>query len=203
MAEITSSAVGKGSSPVRTRRMSTKVDFTAMVDLAFLLITFFMLTTQLMKSNIMPIVMPENERIDEANDVKQSQVLTLILGDKDKVYFYEGINEARLDSTDFSANGLRRVILDKKGRVNTQFGEEEINDPKHPGTRKSVSKLYVIIKATKASRYKNVVDAFDEMKICDVARYAMLAVSKDEEAFIRNPAAGLHLTVEEQMNYER
>ncbi len=203
MAEITSSAVGMRSPLARTRRMSTKVDFTAMVDLAFLLITFFMLTTQLMKSNIMPIVMPENEHIDDENNVKHSQVLTLILGDNDKVYFYEGINDVHLDSTDFSSNGIRRVVLDKKDRVNAHLGEEEIDDPKRPGARKSVSKLYVIIKATKASRYKNVVDPFDEMKICEVARYAMLAISPNEEDFIRNPAAGLHFTVEEQMRANR
>lgn len=186
---------------VRSKKMSTKVDFTAMVDLAFLLITFFMLTTTLAKPNIMPIIMPETKDIkkDDLEATKESQVLTLLLGANDKVYFYEGINDAKLDSTDYSAEGIRRVILDKKDRVKTQWGEDERDDPKNPGQKKIDSKLNVIIKPTKESRYKNLVDAFDEMKICNVARYVMLEVSKQEEDFIKNPAAGLKFSVDAQL----
>lgn len=186
---------------VRSKKMSTKVDFTAMVDLAFLLITFFMLTTTLAKPNIMPIIMPETKDIkkDDLEATKESQVLTLLLGANDKVYFYEGINDAKLDSTDYSAEGIRRVILDKKDRVKAQWGEDERDDAKNPGQKKLDSKLNVIIKPTKESRYKNLVDAFDEMKICNVARYVMLEVSKQEEDFIKNPAAGLKFSVDAQL----
>jgi len=193
---------GKKDGKVRSKKMSTKVDFTAMVDLAFLLITFFMLTTTLAKPNIMPIIMPEKKDLNEKDleATKESQVLTLLLGANDKVYFYEGITDAKLDSTDYSAEGMRKVILDKKDRVKTQWGEEEKDDPKNPGQKKMSSKLNVIIKPTKESRYKNLVDAFDEMKICNVARYVMLDISKQEEDFITNPAAGLKFSVDEQLN---
>lgn len=193
---------GKKDGKVRSKKMSTKVDFTAMVDLAFLLITFFMLTTTLAKPNIMPIIMPEKKDLNEKDleATKESQVLTLLLGANDKVYFYEGITDAKLDSTDYSAEGMRKVILDKKDRVKTQWGEEEKDDPKNPGQKKMSSKLNVIIKPTKESRYKNLVDAFDEMKICNVARYVMLDISKQEEDFIKNPAAGLKFSVDEQLN---
>lgn len=185
----------------RSKKMSTKVDFTAMVDLAFLLITFFMLTTTLAKPNIMPIIMPEKKDIDEKDleATKESQVLTLLLGANDKVYYYEGITDAKLDSTDYSAEGMRKVILDKKDRVKAQFGEDEKDDPKNPGQKKIDSKINVVIKPTKDSRYKNLVDAFDEMKICNVARYVMLDISKQEEDFIKNPAAGLKFSVEDQL----
>lgn len=193
---------GKKDGKVRSKKMSTKVDFTAMVDLAFLLITFFMLTTTLAKPNIMPIIMPEKKDLNEKDleATKESQVLTLLLGANDKVYYYEGITDAKLDSTDYSAEGMRKVILDKKDRVKTQWGEEEKDDPKNPGQKKMSSKLNVIIKPTKESRYKNLVDAFDEMKICNVARYVMLDISKQEEDFITNPAAGLKFSVDEQLN---
>ena len=176
------------------------LDMTPMVDLAFLLITFFMLTTTLAKPQIMPVVMPEKDLDKEDLEAtKESQVLTLLLGANDKVYYYEGITDAKLDSTDYSAEGLRKVILDKKDRVQKQWGDMERDDPKNPGQKKKVSKLNVIIKPTKESRYKNLVDAFDEMKITNVALYVLLDISKQEEDFILNPAGGLKFSVEEQV----
>jgi biopolymer transport protein ExbD len=202
MAEIQEQGGGGGKDgKARSKKMSTKVDLTAMVDLAFLLITFFMLTTTLSKPNIMPIIMPEKKDINEEDleATKESQVLTLLLGGNDKVYFYEGITNAVLDSTDYSAEGLRAKILDKKDRVKAEWGEDEKDDPKNPGQKKMVSKLNVIIKPTKESRYKNLVDTFDEMKICNIGRYVMLDISTQEENFIKNPAGGLQFSAEDQL----
>jgi len=203
MAEIQTADSGarkKGGGKVRSKKMSTRVDLTPMVDLAFLLITFFMLTTTLAKPQIMPVVMPEKDvDKEDLEATKESQVLTLLLGADDKVYYYEGITDAKLDSTDYSAEGLRKVILDKKDRVQKQWGDMERDDPKNPGQKKKVSKLNVIIKPTKESRYKNLVDAFDEMKITNVALYVLLDISKQEEDFIQNPAAGLKFSAEEQV----
>jgi biopolymer transport protein ExbD len=201
MAEIQSADSGgkKKGGKVRSKKMSTKIDFTPMVDLGFLLITFFMLTTTLAKPNIMPVVMPDKKvKEEEMQATKESQVLTLLLGANDKVYYYQGLTDAKLDSTDYSAEGLRKVILDNKDRVKGLVGEEEKDDMKNPGQKKMVSKLNVIIKPTKESRYKNLVDAFDEMKITNVALYVLLEISKQEEEFIKNPAAGLKFSVEEQ-----
>jgi biopolymer transport protein ExbD len=201
MAEIQEQGGGGKDGKARSKKMSTKVDLTAMVDLAFLLITFFMLTTTLSKPNIMPIIMPEKKDINEEDleATKESQVLTLLLGGNDKVYFYEEITNAVLDSTDYSAEGLRAKILDKKDRVKAEWGEDEKDDPKNPGQKKMVSKLNVIIKPTKESRYKNLVDTFDEMKICNIGRYVMLDISTQEENFIKNPAGGLQFSVEDQL----
>lgn len=201
MAEMQTADSGarKKGGKVRSKKMSTRVDLTPMVDLAFLLITFFMLTTTLAKPTIMPVVMPEKDVDDEdLQATKESQVLTLILGADDKVYYYEGITDAKLDSTDYSAEGLRRVILDKKTRVKNQWGDMEKDDPKNPGEKKIYSKLNVIIKPTEESRYKNIVDAFDEMKITNVALYVLLDISEQEKEFIKNPAGGLKFSIEEQ-----
>lgn len=201
MAEMQTADSGarKKGGKVRSKKMSTRVDLTPMVDLGFLLITFFMLTTTLAKPQIMPVVMPEKDvKEEDLQATKESQVLTLLLGPDDKVYYYEGITDAKLDSTDYSAEGLRKVILDKKDRVKQQWGETEKDDPKNPGKKKLISKLNVIIKPTKESRYKNVVDAFDEMKITNVSLYVLLDISQQEEDFIKNPAGGLHFSVEEQ-----
>ena len=203
MAEMQTAESGgskkKGGKKVRSKKMSTRVDLTPMVDLGFLLITFFMLTTTLAKPQIMALVMPEKDiKKEDIEPVKESKVLTLLLGAKDKVYWYEGITDAKLDSTDYSAEGLRQVILNKKDKVKAQFGEEDYEDFKTKEPRKG-SFINVIIKPTKDARYKNLVDALDEMAICKVRYYVILDVSELELEFIKNPAGGLKFNVEEQI----
>ncbi|MBL7803947.1 MAG: biopolymer transporter ExbD [Saprospiraceae bacterium] len=178
--------------------MSTRIDFTPMVDLGFLLITFFMLTTTLAKPQIMALVMPEKDvKVKDLEPVKESKVLTLLLGANDKVYWYEGITKPTLDSTDYSAEGLRKVILNKMEKVNQQFGMDEYEDAKTK-EKKQGSFITVLIKPTKEARYKNLVDALDEMAITKVRYYVILDVSPAEETFIKNPAAGLDFNPEAQ-----
>ncbi|GAB4495526.1 MAG: biopolymer transporter ExbD [Saprospiraceae bacterium] len=170
-----------------------------MVDLGFLLITFFMLTTTLAKPQVMALVMPEKDiKKEDIEPVKESKVLTLLLGANDKVYWYEGITDAKLDSTDYSAEGLRKVILNKMEKVKNQFGLEDYEDFKTKEPKKG-SFINVIIKPTAESRYKNLVDALDEMAICKVRYYVILDVSDVEKEFIKNPAGGLKFNVEEQI----
>lgn len=205
MAEIAQDGGGghKKGGKVRSKKMSTRIDFTPMVDLGFLLITFFMLTTTLAKPQIMALVMPEKDiKKEDIEPVKESKVLTLLLGGNDKVYWYEGITDAKLDSTDYSAEGVRKVILNKMDKVKAQFGEETYKKKNKEGVeeeRKDGSYINVIIKATKDARYKNLVDALDEMAICKVRYYVILDVSPLEEAFIKNPAGGLKFNVDEQV----
>ena len=186
---------GKG----QPKKMSTRVDLTPMVDLGFLLITFFMLTTTLAKPQIMALVMPDKEpEIDKLNQVKEGKVLTLLLGANNKVYWYEGITEAKLDSTDYSSGGLRKVILAKMDKVKATYGVENYKDVKTKEDRQG-SFINVIIKPTNESRYKNLVDALDEMTITHVRYYVILDVSELEERFIKNPADRLNFTPEKQV----
>ncbi|MBK7937482.1 MAG: biopolymer transporter ExbD [Lewinellaceae bacterium] len=203
MAEMQTAESGgskkKGGKKVRSKKMSTRVDLTPMVDLGFLLITFFMLTTTLAKPQIMALVMPEKDiKKEDIEPVKESKVLTLLLGANDKVYWYEGITDAKLDSTNYAAEGLRQVILNKKDKVKGQFGEEDYEDFKTKEPRKG-SFINVIIKPTKEAKYKNLVDALDEMAICKVRYYVILDVSELELEFMKNPAGGLKFNVEEQI----
>lgn len=170
-----------------------------MVDLGFLLITFFMLTTILSKPQVMPVVWPDKGPVDDPPELGNRQVLTLLLGANDKVYWYEGITNARLDSTNYDATGLRRVLLEKKTAVDHAFGLRTRSVPGTDGKTKPVSSLAVLIKATPDARYKNVVDVFDEMKICGIDHYVMLDISPQETAFIRNPAGGLVFTEAQQV----
>ena len=195
MAEVQASA-GKPPSKIRSKKMSTRVDLTPMVDLGFLLITFFMLTTTLAKPQVMALAMPDKEPADPA-EIAQSKVLTLLLGADDKVYWYEGIDDAELDSTSYSAEGLRQVILDKMSRVQTKHGLENYRDLKTQALKKG-SHLKVLIKPTLGSRFQNLVDALDEMAVCRVRYYMVLNISEQEEDFIKNPANGLNFSAAEQ-----
>jgi biopolymer transport protein ExbD len=133
------------------KKVSTKVDMTPMVDLAFLLITFFMLTTTFSKPKAMEVNMPDKVTDDKIDVVKvpESLTTTFVLGEKDIIYYYSGKDNPNVSQTDYSDGGLRRVVLnDIKTKV-AQFGKDPI----------------YIIKASKGSRYKNVVDMLDEMAI--------------------------------------
>lgn len=184
---------------VRSRKMSTRIDFTPMVDLGFLLITFFMLTTALSKPQIMAMVMPDKKATSEAGE---SKVLTLLLGENDKIYWYEGITDAKLDSTDYDNTGLRKVILDKMSKLEATSGLEFYKDTR-TNTERTGSKLQVIIKATATSRYRNLVDVLDEMAICKVRYYVIMDISKVEEDFIINPAGGLNFSTQAQIDAAR
>lgn len=175
------SSHGNPVKPIRANRISTRIDFTPMVDLGFLLITFFMLTTALTKPNVMPMVMPKTGELSEP--LKASKALTLLLGDGDKIYWYEGLEMAQMDSTSFDAAGLRKLILDKKNRVDAQWGLESFTDSK-TGASRNGSFLSVIIKASKHARYKNLIDALDEMAICQVRYYCLLDITAEEASLL-------------------
>jgi biopolymer transport protein ExbD len=166
MADIDSSqgsAAGRhGKGKVRGKKISTRVDLTPMVDLAFLLISFFMLTTTLAKPVSLKLNMPQKPKTEEKKeDVKASQVLNIILDENDVIWYYEGLDvEGNLKKTNFGAEGIRKVILGKQEKVGKIFG-----DPK--------KKTIVLIKTTKDARYKNMVDILDEMDITGSEVFAL------------------------------
>ncbi len=174
MSEIASAeggGKGKGAGKGR-KKSSTRVDMTPMVDLGFLLITFFMLTTTLSKQQIMQLNMPDkNEKKPEDRpDVKESQALTLLLGEDDKVFWYttkDGVPE--FHETNFNPTaGIRQVLLEKN---------------------KKVKDLVVVIKAMDKSKYINVVDIIDEMHISKTERYALVDITKEDEILVKKQLA--------------
>ena len=103
----------------RSKKSSTRVDFTPMVDLGFLLITFFMLATTLNKPQTMEIALPSKDKLSEEDQtkVKASRAITILLGKDNKVFYYEGTRENGVDpalhQTDFSPTGLRQYLIRK------------------------------------------------------------------------------------------
>ncbi len=164
MAEI-SQGGGKKDAKVRSKKTSTKIDMTPMVDLAFLLLTFFVMTTTLNKPQTMEINMPEEVKEgDTPPPVNEKKVLTIILGDDDKVYWYIGMTDPIVEVTNFSDEGIRKILLKKNAEID---------------------KMVVLIKATDESRYKNMVDILDEMNITNMKRYVLVDITPVDKELIK------------------
>jgi biopolymer transport protein ExbD len=193
MAEI-ASYHKKGTQKRRSRKLSTRVDFTPMVDLGFLLITFFMLATTLNKPQTMEIALPSKERAagEEPSNIKASRAITILLGKDNLVYYYEGTKENEVDpdliKTNFSPTGLRRFLLKRNYEVmakirtlraeneKKKYSEKEFEE-KLSAIKKEKSAPIVLIKATDDSVYRSLIDALDEMAICNIDRYAIMDIT--------------------------
>lgn len=160
MAQLDTGGGGNKDGKVRSKKLTTKIDMTPMVDLGFLLLTFFMLATSFNKPQVMEIMMPEKPEKEEQQPlVNENKVLSVVLGEDDVVYYYTGIKDPEIHETDYSKDGLRQVLQQKKA---------------------SIPDLVVLIKPLKTARYKNIVDIFDEMNITQIATYAMVDITDYE-----------------------
>ena len=173
MAELNQDSGKKGKGgKVRSKKNGGKVDLTAMVDLAFLLITFFMLTTSLNKPQAMDVAMPDkNVETDKQTDVDvdEHRSVTLVLGSDDKLIWYQGDVKSPKQGPeviDYSKEGLRTVLLRMKDLVPKQAGGKDI---------------IVVIRPSEQSVTRNIIDALDEMKIVDIKRYMISNRIMNEE----------------------
>ena len=203
MAEIQESGNKKGGKS-KQKKMTVRVDFTPMVDMNMLLITFFMLCTSLSKPQTMEISMPSNDKDiteEQQSKVKASQAITLLLGEGDKLYYYEGEpnykDYSSLKETTYKPDGLREMLL-KRNRA----AVKEVNELKQQKLdlkisqedyEKQLSEIKsgkdtptVIIKATDDASYKNLIDALDEMQICDIGKYVITQIADADQFLMKN-----------------
>ena len=166
MAEMDTSSGGghkKGPGVKKGKKLSTRVDLTPMVDLGFLLITFFIFTTTMSQPTAMRLYLPKDtDKPEEQNKVKASGALSLMLGKNNGVFYYEG--ELLPDGSNFKSSNfkdIRQVIIDKKKSTKPDD-------------------FVVVIKPGPESTYKNTVDMLDEMTINDVKRYALVDIFDQE-----------------------
>jgi biopolymer transport protein ExbD len=181
----------KGPGVKKAKKLSTHLDMTPMVDLGFLLITFFIFTTTMSSPTTMELYMPKDtDKDDEQNKAKESGALTIMLSKDNHVYYYEG--QLKEDASNFlSTNfaGIRKVIIDKKKAVieahQHDAGCEKIW-AKNGGDKKSCldKDLVVVIKPGELATYKNTVDILDEMTITNIKRYAMVDLFEAEKTLI-------------------
>lgn len=179
MAELNTGGDDKKGKKVRSKKQNTGVDLTAMVDLAFLLITFFMLTTSLSKPQSMDLTMPDKNNVsnEEKVDSKESRTMTILLGKDKKLKYYMGRFEDPYNGegpTDqsYGKDGIRKVILQKMANLKAQGFEGKDG-------------LVVLIKATDEATYTNMIDILDEMSITGVKIYMISDITDAEKEIMQ------------------
>ena len=158
----------KGPGVKKAKKLSTRVDMTPMVDLGFLLITFFIFTTTMSEPTAMRLFLPKDtEKPEEQNKIKASGALSIMLAKNNTIYYYEG--ELLPDGSNFKSTNfkdIRDVIINKRRST----------DPKD---------FVVVIKPSSEATYKNTVDMLDEMTINVVKRFAIVDIFPEENQLIK------------------
>ena len=185
----------------KQKKKHLRVDFTPMVDMNMLLITFFMFCTTLLKPQTMNINMPSKDKVDtdQANKARESTAVTLLLGANDELYYYLGMIDEKgaayddpdfLVTSDYGVNGLRQLLLEKnKGTYeliqelkvklkNLEIKDEDFYEQSKEIQEKAMKETKIaptiMIKPSEMSSYKNLVDALDEMLVCNIGAYAIV-----------------------------
>jgi biopolymer transport protein ExbD len=207
MAEIIQEEKGKGGKR-KQKKHPPHIDMTPMVDLMCLLITFFMLTTAFSKAKIMEINLPEKIKDptkQEAPKISASRTLNIILGPDNRLFWYPGNvkpeefnNLPPIMETDYSANGIRQMLLDRNRTLARRIKEKNdlyiqgklnITQDSLQGDIRALKRdddtgPIVLIKAYKKANYGNFVDILDEMNICGIARYTFMDIFWYEEKMV-------------------
>ena len=163
--------------------MSVRVDFTPMVDMNML---------------------PSNDKDiteEQQSKVKASQAITLLLGGNDKLYYYEGEPDYKdytsLKETTYQPDGLRAMLLKrnrnavakvnelKRQKLDLKISEDEYTK-KVAEIKSGKETPTVIIKATDDASYENLIDALDEMQICNIGKYVITDMADADKFLMKN-----------------
>ncbi|MBM3412131.1 MAG: biopolymer transporter ExbD [Bacteroidetes bacterium] len=186
----------KGPGVKKAKKLSTRVDMTPMVDLGFLLITFFVFTATMSSPTTLDLNMPKDiKKQEDQTEVKESSVLTVMLGKADQVYYYEGKLVVDATGNNFKQTtfkGIRDIIVNKKKEVMDRYYQRPDRECEAKATAagKPVSNcadkdFVVIIKPSNDATYRNTVDILDEMTINQVRTYAMVKIADVEYELIK------------------
>ncbi len=159
MAAIETISKTKNQHGKKLNKKSTRVDLTPMVDLGFLLLTFFVFTTVLSTPTAMHVITPNDKNDTIKNVVCETCVLTVMLDKENKIFYYEGMpeNNPAVKVTDFTTEGIRKILLQKLAAVKLAKG--------------TADDMVLIIKPGDGSAFKNFVDIADEVTINNIRHY--------------------------------
>ncbi|MDR0505799.1 MAG: biopolymer transporter ExbD [Dysgonamonadaceae bacterium] len=223
MAEVQANDHGNEGGKNKQKKQTLRVDFTPMVDMNMLLITFFMFCTTLLKPQTMNLSMPSKDKPIEGNEnkVRESGAVTLLLGTDNEIYYYFGMlkdevyqDTTFLKQTAYGADGIRKILLEKNTgtyekiqELKVQLHNKEIPDSifkkKTNEIQDEAMKVLkiaptVMIKPTDFSSYKNMVDALDEMVVCNIGTYAVMdLVDGDRYLLYKKTNNPIYLTEEQ------
>jgi len=184
----------------RAKKQSTRVDMTPMVDLAFLLLTFFVLTSTFSKPKVLRMIFPE--KLDKQDNVKTPEVkdgLTSLLTSDNKIYHYRGSigkltqEKKELEVTDYSKDGLRKLLTDYNYSLLIKLQEIQKKMDKLPEAdtasknkleneareAQRASKQIILVKNDVGASYRNMIDLMDEFMITQIAKYYVIDEGMD------------------------
>ena len=197
---------GKGKS--KQKKMNARVDFTPMVDMIMLLVTFFMLCTTLLKPQTMEISMPSDKddlKDEQKNQAKASEAITILIDGDNTIYYFEGKpEEATLMPTTYGKAGIRaelqkknQVAKKKADALKLEFSTKERNEETKAEYQKRLSEIKsakgtptVVIKASDKATYLNLIDVLDEMQICNIGKYVIDKFTDFDQSMIDGAKKG-------------
>lgn len=207
--------MAKSKDTSKQKKINVRVDFTPMVDMMMLLITFFMLCTSLAKPQTMELSMPSNDKniTDQDKSVtKASYTITVYVAGNNKIFYTAGLpkydDPSTLKETTWGKDGIRKVFMQHVTEDNTQpvlqvmKAKAELDQKKDqmPDSvykqelakikageigGQKIQTMTVIIKATDKALAQNVIDALDEMQICSIAKYVLDKISPDDAKLLK------------------
>lgn len=142
---------------VRSKRMSVRNDMTPMVDVAFLLLTFFMLTTVFSQPQAMEINMPDSK---EPVEIAESNVLQVRVDQRGDVYWGFG----REAPTKAPFTDIEKILLQNANR--------------------NPEKTVTVLKVDREGTYKNAVDILDAFETGNVKRFAIAPMTEEDRTLI-------------------
>lgn len=191
----------------RAKKGSTRVDMTPLVDLAFLLLTFFVLTSTFSKPKVMSLVYPakiEDEDLKDLDIPKINNAITFLLSE-DKIFYYQGEYYTKgnpkgkpateLEETTFGAQGVRKLLADlnvsvlkEKAKLRVQLDKGKITEKAYiEGIKKAKQQdaaLKVLIKTDSKALCKNFIDLVDELRINEIGVIAPVDLMQSESELI-------------------
>ena len=196
-----------GNSNSKQKKMNARVDFTPMVDMIMLLVTFFMLCTTLLKPQTMQITMPSDKddiKKEQKSQVQTDEAITIIIGKDNKLYYFEGKpSEAQLQETAYGKDGIRAVLLRKNQKAKVQVdalrrklqaqftGNVEQAKKNKEQFKEELRKIKnadgtptAIIKPLDESTYLNLIDVLDEMQNCYIGKYVIDKVNDQDKKMV-------------------
>lgn len=188
----------------KQKKMNARVDFTPMVDMIMLLVTFFMLCTTLLKPQTMEISMPsdkEDIKDEQRNQAKASEAVTILVAGEDRLFYFEGKPENAPETmveTTYGKDGIRKFLLAKNqaaqvkvAALKKEFETRDINEESKKEYNDRLSEIKsakgtptVIIKAADEATYENLIRVLDEMQICSIGKYVIDKFADGDKALL-------------------
>ncbi|MEP6467848.1 MAG: biopolymer transporter ExbD [Parafilimonas sp.] len=171
MAEILQHQQKQKAGVRKAKKTALRVDLTPMVDLGFLLISFFVLTNTISQLKAMKLAIPDDSKNIEPLKAAESKTINVLLAANNETYVYNGSQLNTIKNIGSNTTSIRDAIIKKENELRNNYGSD--------------SGLVVLIKPTTASTYENVINTLDEMLICNVKTYVLMDATADEMKAIK------------------